>query len=181
MPVDVQSLTTATGITWLFIVNAQVITKCFSSIHLSSTSTLLIEKHTMPKYLKLFNLKLFPSTTEPSFIHQPNQFPILQTTVLSVCFLLQLKFSYMSKPCSLACIPLKYKHLSLGNTFTLSSTDIFTLSALSFMGAGQGYFTAIPAGAIARCIRDVRHLGVQVKPISNLHICARCAFCWDLM
>jgi len=78
MPVAPQSISACVGISWLFTVNVQVITKCFPSIDHSNTSTLLTDKCEIPKHLKPSQTQLLLSTEEPSFFNWPNLFPIPQ-------------------------------------------------------------------------------------------------------
>jgi hypothetical protein len=66
MPVAPQSISAFVGISWIFSVNEQVITKCLPSIDLSNTSTLLTDNREIPKHFKAFKTKLFPSTKVPS-------------------------------------------------------------------------------------------------------------------
>jgi len=76
MPVAPQSISASVDISWLFMVNMQIITKCFPSIDLSNTSTLLPDNRKIPKHFKAFKAKLFRSTKTPSCLGWPNLFPI---------------------------------------------------------------------------------------------------------
>jgi len=76
MPVAPQSISAFIGISWLFTVNVQVITKCFPSFDPSNTSTLLTDNCEIPKHFKGFETKLFLSTKAPSCLSWPNLFPI---------------------------------------------------------------------------------------------------------
>jgi len=59
MPVAAQSIRACVGICSLFVVNMQVITKCFPSIDCFNTSTLLTERRNIPEHFKAFKAKLF--------------------------------------------------------------------------------------------------------------------------
>ena len=50
MPVAPQSISACVGISWSFTVNVQVLTECFPSIDPANTSTLLSDKHEIPKH-----------------------------------------------------------------------------------------------------------------------------------
>jgi len=78
MPVALQSISACVGISWSFMVNVQVITKCFPFINPSNTSTLLTERRNIPKHFKAFKTKLYPSTKTPSFLGWIILFPIPQ-------------------------------------------------------------------------------------------------------
>jgi hypothetical protein len=66
MPVAPQTISACVGISWLFTVNEQVITKCLPSIDPSNTSTLQTDNREIPKHFKALKTKLFPSTKMPS-------------------------------------------------------------------------------------------------------------------
>jgi hypothetical protein len=66
MAVAPQSINACVGISWLFTVKEQVITKCLPSIDPPNTSTLLIDNREIPKHFKAFKAKLFQSTKAPS-------------------------------------------------------------------------------------------------------------------
>jgi hypothetical protein len=66
MPVAPQSIGACVGISSLFTVNVEVITKSFPSIDRSNTSTLLTDNRKIPKHFIAFKTKLFLSTKAPS-------------------------------------------------------------------------------------------------------------------
>jgi hypothetical protein len=66
MPVAPQSISACVGISWLFTVNNQVITKCLPSVDPSNTSTLLTDNREIPKHFKAF---------EKNFFRQPKRHP----------------------------------------------------------------------------------------------------------
>jgi len=76
IPVTLQSISTCVGISWLFIFNVQVITKCFPSTVPSNTSTLLSERHEIPKDFEAFETRVCPSANKPSCFDSLNLFPI---------------------------------------------------------------------------------------------------------
>jgi len=76
MPIAPQSISACVGISWLLMVNVQVITKCLPSIDSSNTSTFPTDKREIPKHCKASKTKLLPPTEEPSFTNWPNLFLI---------------------------------------------------------------------------------------------------------
>jgi hypothetical protein len=76
IPVALQSINACVGISWLFTVNVQDITKCFLSIDPSDTSTLLTDPREIPKHFKACKTTLFPSTKAPFCVGWHNLFPI---------------------------------------------------------------------------------------------------------
>jgi len=76
MPGAKQYSRACVGISWLFAVNVQVITKCFPFLDLSNTSTLLTDKREIPKHVKQFGTTLLLSTEEPSLFPWLALFPI---------------------------------------------------------------------------------------------------------
>jgi len=55
MPIASQSITACVGISWSFMVNVQVITKCLPSIDHSNTSTLLTDNGKIQKIQSIEN------------------------------------------------------------------------------------------------------------------------------
>jgi len=100
MPVAPQSMSTCVCISWLFMVNVQIITKCFTSIDPSNTFTLLTERPEMPKHFKAFETKLFPLTKEPSFINWPEFFLIPQNLTRFLLLRPRLQPPQLSEPFS---------------------------------------------------------------------------------
>jgi hypothetical protein len=66
MPVAPQSINACGGISWLFMVNEQVMTKWLPCIDPFDTSILLNDSREIPEHFKPFKTKLFPSTKRPS-------------------------------------------------------------------------------------------------------------------
>jgi len=76
MPVAPQSISAFVCFSWLLMVNVQGITKCYSSIDPSNTSTLLTERHENPKYFKALKKQLFLSFNELSCCDWHCLFPL---------------------------------------------------------------------------------------------------------
>jgi len=106
MPEAPQPMSTCVSICWLFTVNVQVITKCFSSIVSSDTSTLLTERCKIAKHLKAFKAILFLSTKTPSILNWPNHFPVIQKLTW---FLLGLRQLQLPSSCASAKVQMDYR------------------------------------------------------------------------
>jgi len=89
------------GVSQLFTVNPQVITKCFPSIDRSNTSTLLTERPEIPEHCKAFNRKRFPLTWGPSSFDWLNSFPIPRNHYWSLLLESRPQAHWMSGACFL--------------------------------------------------------------------------------
>jgi len=104
MPIAQQSISICVDISSLFTCNVQVITKCFASIDPSNTSTLLTDKHEIPKHFEASETRLVLSTEEPSWCDWLDHFPIPPNLFIFLLVWLMPRPPWMSEPSSLFCI-----------------------------------------------------------------------------